>query len=113
MEKRNGEVIMDASNKWSNLEYFKLTGLREYAPYMMGGGCAMTGCGHDPDRDADPISSSTPGLALGWRQNQPACSHVLLTSCSLALMFASVLLRLCHAGQLTLRCCCAIFRHDE
>ncbi len=38
MEKRNGEVIMDASNKWSNLEYFKLTGLREYAPYMMGGG---------------------------------------------------------------------------
>ena len=40
MEKRNGEVIMDASNKWSNLEYFKLTGLREYAPYMMGGGCA-------------------------------------------------------------------------
>ena len=40
MEKRNGEVIMDATNKWSNLEYFKLTGLREYAPYMMGGGCA-------------------------------------------------------------------------
>ena len=42
MEKRNGEVIMDATNKWSNLEYFELTGLREYAPYMMGGGCASS-----------------------------------------------------------------------
>jgi len=41
MEKRNGEVIMDATNKWSNLEYFKLTGLREYAPYMMGGGYVL------------------------------------------------------------------------
>lgn len=37
-EKRNGEVITDEANKWSNLEYFRLTGLREYAPYMMGGG---------------------------------------------------------------------------
>ena len=40
-EKRNGEVITDAANKWSNVEYFRLTGLREYAPYMMGGGCAL------------------------------------------------------------------------
>ena len=39
MEKRNGEVITEKGNKWSNLEYFNLTGLREYAPYMMGGGC--------------------------------------------------------------------------
>lgn len=39
MEKRNGEVITEKGNKWSNEEYFKLTGLREYAPYMMGGGC--------------------------------------------------------------------------
>lgn len=39
MEKRNGEVITEKGNKWSNLEYYKLTGLREYAPYMMGGGC--------------------------------------------------------------------------
>ena len=39
MEKRNGEVITEKDNKWSNEEYFKLTGLREYAPYIMGGGC--------------------------------------------------------------------------
>ncbi len=38
-EKRNGVVITDAGNKWSNLEYFKLTGIREYVPYMFGGGC--------------------------------------------------------------------------
>lgn len=43
MEKRNGEVITEKGNKWSNLEYYKLTGLREYAPYMMGGGCGPHG----------------------------------------------------------------------
>ena len=40
-EKRNGVVITDAGNKWSNLEYFKLTGIREYVPYMFGGGCGI------------------------------------------------------------------------
>lgn len=37
-EKRNGVVITEDGNKWSNLEYFHLTGIREYAPYMFGGG---------------------------------------------------------------------------
>ncbi len=37
-EKRNGVVITEEGNKWSNLEYFHLTGIREYAPYMFGGG---------------------------------------------------------------------------
>lgn len=39
VEKRNGAVITEEGHKWSNTEYFKLTGLREYAPYMYGGGC--------------------------------------------------------------------------
>lgn len=38
MEKRNGEVIVEEGHKWSNTEYFRLTGLKEYAPYMLGGG---------------------------------------------------------------------------
>ncbi len=37
-EKRNGEVIVEEGHKWSNEEYFRLTGLKEYAPYMFGGG---------------------------------------------------------------------------
>lgn len=37
-EKRNGEVIVEDGHKWSNEEYFRLTGLKEYAPYMFGGG---------------------------------------------------------------------------
>ena len=37
-EKRNGEVIVEDGHKWSNQEYFRLTGLKEYAPYMFGGG---------------------------------------------------------------------------
>lgn len=39
VEKRNGVVITEAGHKWSNTEYFHLTGIREYAPYMFGGGC--------------------------------------------------------------------------
>lgn len=37
-EKHNGEVITEIDSKWSNLEYFQLTGLKEYMPYMLGGG---------------------------------------------------------------------------
>lgn len=37
-EKRNGVVITEEDSKWSNLEYFQLTGLKEYVPYMLGGG---------------------------------------------------------------------------
>ena len=37
-EKRNGEVITAAGNKWSNVEYWEHTGLRQYMPYMFGGG---------------------------------------------------------------------------
>lgn len=37
-EKRNGVVITEDGNKWANVEYFQLTGIREYAPYMFGGG---------------------------------------------------------------------------
>ncbi len=40
VEKRNGVVITEAGHKWSNAEYFALTGIKEYAPYMFGGGCA-------------------------------------------------------------------------
>ena len=39
VEKRNGAVITEAGHKWSNTEYYQLTGIREYAPYMYGGGC--------------------------------------------------------------------------
>ena len=39
VEKRNGVVITEEGHKWSNTEYFHLTGIREYAPYMFGGGC--------------------------------------------------------------------------
>lgn len=37
-EKHNGVVITEDDSKWSNLEYFQLTGLKEYVPYMLGGG---------------------------------------------------------------------------
>ena len=37
-EKRNGEVITASGNKWSNVEYWEHMGLREYMPYMFGGG---------------------------------------------------------------------------
>lgn len=37
-EKRNGVVITEDGNKWTNMEYFQLTGIREYTPYMFGGG---------------------------------------------------------------------------
>lgn len=40
VEKRNGVVITEEGHKWSNTEYYNLTGIREYAPYMFGGGCA-------------------------------------------------------------------------
>ena len=40
VEKRNGVVITEEGHKWSNAEYFALTGIKEYAPYMFGGGCA-------------------------------------------------------------------------
>ena len=39
VEKRNGVVITEEGHKWSNAEYFALTGIKEYAPYMFGGGC--------------------------------------------------------------------------
>lgn len=41
-EKRNGEVITAAGNKWSNVEYWEHVGLREYLPYMFGGGYAFS-----------------------------------------------------------------------
>ena len=61
MEKRNGEVITEKGNKWSNLEYFKLTGLREYAPYMMGGGCGPQHC-LDASPDQRRPSLNTVGI---------------------------------------------------
>ena len=42
VEKRNGVVITEEGHKWSNAEYYALTGIKEYAPYMFGGGCAMS-----------------------------------------------------------------------
>ncbi|KAL0018949.1 hypothetical protein WJX77_003320 [Trebouxia sp. C0004] len=41
-EKRHGVVITEEDSKWSNLEYFQLTGLKEYVPYMLGGGYAFS-----------------------------------------------------------------------
>ncbi|RMZ52872.1 hypothetical protein APUTEX25_000991 [Auxenochlorella protothecoides] len=50
-EKRKGEVIVTSGNKWSNEEYWKYTGLKEYFPYMFGGGY-LTALKTMPNEDA-------------------------------------------------------------
>ena len=80
-EKRNGVVITEAGNKWSNLEYFQLTGIREYVPYMFGGGCVAT-CPPPPPTPPRLLSAEIPSTATSshpvarWRPLLNGCAYL-------------------------------------